>query len=190
MKIAVLGWGSLIWDQRDLILADNIWHENGPELPIEFARVSQGGRLTLVIKPSWEEVKVMYATSKFQDLESAIENLKSREGTKIERIGFYNFVSAEKNLRSANESIISNLISWNTRPGFDAVIWTDLPPNFKEKQKLPYNLENISGFLSGLSDEEFASAEEYIFKTPPQIYTKFRKKIVSILGQIKEERTR
>jgi hypothetical protein len=42
MKIAIVGWGSLIWDPRDLHLATAI-------LPIEFSRISDNGRLTLVV---------------------------------------------------------------------------------------------------------------------------------------------
>jgi len=44
MKIAILGWGSLIWDARLLsintTLFDNGWSSDGPDLPIEFSRVS------------------------------------------------------------------------------------------------------------------------------------------------------
>lgn len=50
MKIAILGWGSLIWDKRNLRLAGE-WQVGGPVLPIEFSRVSGYGRLTLVIDP-------------------------------------------------------------------------------------------------------------------------------------------
>jgi 1-acyl-sn-glycerol-3-phosphate acyltransferase len=51
MRIAVLGWGSLIWSPGNLKI-DREWHEDGPFLPIEFARVSQDGRLTLVLFPT------------------------------------------------------------------------------------------------------------------------------------------
>ena len=48
MKSAVLAWGSLVWDPRDLQLAAE-FAPNGPLLPIEFCRVSDDGRLTLVV---------------------------------------------------------------------------------------------------------------------------------------------
>jgi hypothetical protein len=48
MRIAVLGWGSLIGDPGDMALADR-FEPNGPQLPLEFSRISNNGRLTLVI---------------------------------------------------------------------------------------------------------------------------------------------
>lgn len=40
-QIAIIGWGSLVWDPRDLPI-ESPWHDDGPELPIEFARISSG----------------------------------------------------------------------------------------------------------------------------------------------------
>ncbi|HOW68396.1 MAG TPA: hypothetical protein P5055_13320 [Candidatus Paceibacterota bacterium] len=48
MSIAILGWGSLIWNPRDLPITGD-WQGDGPVLPIEFTRISDNGRLTLVI---------------------------------------------------------------------------------------------------------------------------------------------
>ena len=48
MKIAILGWGSLIWNPRILKVAGD-WTLDGPTLPIEFSRISDNDRLTLVI---------------------------------------------------------------------------------------------------------------------------------------------
>ena len=62
MKIAILGWGSLIWQPKDLKFDANIgWKEKGPILPIEFARISKDGRLTLVITKDAKEVKTYFA---------------------------------------------------------------------------------------------------------------------------------
>jgi len=58
MRIAVLGWGSLIW-KPDKPAISAPWHANGPLLPIEFARISLDGRLTLVLCPDdlWNRLR-------------------------------------------------------------------------------------------------------------------------------------
>ncbi len=42
MKIAILGWGSLIREPRGLPI-DGEWQKDGPVLWIEFSRISQRG---------------------------------------------------------------------------------------------------------------------------------------------------
>ena len=77
MKIAILGWGSLIWLPKDLNFDTNSgWKENGPVLPIEFARISQDGRLTLVITPNGTEVTTLYSVSSFDSLDLATQRIK------------------------------------------------------------------------------------------------------------------
>jgi hypothetical protein len=186
MKIAVLGWGSLIWNQAELKIIDNKWNKDGPILPIEFARISQDGRLTLVIKPNWKEVTTQYAVSAFEQLNQALENLMVREKTALNRIGYYNFLNNEKHIRPANEVIIPNLKAWRDQTNVDAVIWTDLPPNFYDLRRLTFDLGNVDGFLKGLNQEEFALAKEYIANAPEQISTRYRTDIKQLISQTRK----
>lgn len=55
MAVVCLGWGSLIWDPRDLPLVSG-WFDDGPLLRVEFTRQSANGRMTLVIEPGAPEV--------------------------------------------------------------------------------------------------------------------------------------
>lgn len=189
MKIAVLGWGSLIWDQRNLQIDDNRWHPKGPLLPIEFGRVSGGSRLTLIIKPGWQEVITLYAISAFDNLAEAIENLRDREGTSKDRIGFYNFLNGENHLRPANQGIVPALISWGKDSDIDSVIWTDLPPNFTDKTDLAFNLDGITTFFRDLNETELSSARIYVENTPPQVDTRFRSGIQLIIEQVDKPKT-
>ncbi|PWS32627.1 hypothetical protein [Pedobacter paludis] len=188
MKIAVLGWGSLIWDKRNLSIADGKWHENGPALPIEFARISSDGRLTLVIKPNWTDVVTLYAISLFDDIDHAVENLRAREGTVVENIGYYNFSNGEKRVREANESILPRLQSWAVEIGIDAVIWTDLSPNFSIRLKIPFNMENIKKYLNGVESGTFKIAKGYIDNAPKQVDTRFRRDIGEFLEESNKSR--
>src|SRR5438105_135185 len=91
MRIAVLGWGSLIWNPRELRLASH-WHPDGPLLPIEFARISGSRdgppRLTLVFRQEADKVRTLWAQSGLDKLDDAIENLAKREHTTTEKVGY------------------------------------------------------------------------------------------------------
>jgi hypothetical protein len=109
MKIAVLGWGSLIWKPDGLQTVGRFLND-GPTLPIEFCRTSQDGRLTLVIDRTYGAPCVTYhALSSFHELDTAIENLRIREGMLTsERIGFVNLMTREENQRIRSRQPGSN----------------------------------------------------------------------------------
>ena len=91
MKIAILAWGSLYYEPRNLAFTGE-WFFDGVELPIEFAKISRGNRLTLVIKPNWSNIKTLYAISSLDNLAEARENLREREeADNITAIGFIDF---------------------------------------------------------------------------------------------------
>ncbi len=59
MKIAVLGWELLIWDPRQLSIKQGEWFTDGLFLPVEFAHISNNGRLTLVIYNEAKPIQVL-----------------------------------------------------------------------------------------------------------------------------------
>ena len=45
MKIAILGWGSLLWDEHaEFDKEHNDWQLEGPSLKLEFSRISRFGK--------------------------------------------------------------------------------------------------------------------------------------------------
>ena len=65
-RIALIGWGSLIYDPGDLPLSSG-WNANGPMLPGEFCRESSGRRITLVLTPGMPRVATLWARLAVQD---------------------------------------------------------------------------------------------------------------------------
>ena len=71
MAIAILAWGSLIWNPGSLHIVDG-WRPGGPTLPIEFSRISDNGRLTLVIDEACGvPVPTCFALSMFDNVQEA-----------------------------------------------------------------------------------------------------------------------
>ena len=186
MKIAILGWGSLIWLPKDLKFDTNSgWKENGPVLPIEFARISQDGRLTLVITPNGTEVTTLYSVSSFDSLDLAVLNLKKREGTNEKYIGSYN--KSKDEFSPIEFPYKDNIKNWIQTTDFDAVIWTDLPENWEIRNEEKVVIKTIDpndriDYLQNLKGSQSALAEEYIRNTPKQIATKYKTQIIKTLG--------
>jgi hypothetical protein len=183
MKIAILGWGSLIWNPRDLEIdkteGKNGWYDDGPMLPIEFARISQDDRLTLVIVPGEKKVQTLYAISKFEEIDHAILDLAVREGCGRKSIGFYN--KTMDNFEPASFEFKKQIKCWiNNKKldeGIDAVIWTNLTEKLKDKNGKEWNKKNIIEYLNSLPSNKFALAEQYVRRTPAAIDTKIRKEL-------------
>jgi hypothetical protein len=170
MKIAILGWGSLIWNSEELKFDKNIgWNQEGPILPIEFARISQNGRLTLVITEEGNDVKTLYAISIENSVENALQNLRKREGTTTAKIGFYD--KAKELFFPENFQYKQNILSWVKDKDIDAVIWTNLGENWNSKT------QNRIDYLKSLVGETKDEAKKYIINTPEQIQTFLRKQI-------------
>ena len=184
MKIAILGWGSLLWQPKDLQFDKEIgWSENGPMLPIEFARISKDGRLTLVITKDVKEVKTYFAISNYKTLEEAVLNLAVREGCGREQIGGYD---KSKNTFSTKVFFEQNILEWINNTDIDAVIWTNLGENWAVKNDDGKVIEIVPNervdYLKKLKNNKRALAEEYIRRTPTQIKTHYRSLIEKELG--------
>lgn len=171
MKIGILGWGSLICETGELQI-EGVWKEDGPCLPVEFARISKRSRLTLVIHPRAQKVQVLWNIMKVQNMGEAIESLCQREGTSRNYIGSLDL----RNIKKFNQGSIEEEIGlWAMKKGFDAVIWTNLKSNFEQERGKTLNEENVIDYLVSITDKR--EAVEYIKKTPIQIKTKYREVI-------------
>jgi len=178
-KIAVLGWGSLIWDPGSL--ANRVkgpWKRGGPRLPIEFSRVSvnlRKGALTLVIDPqNGTQVPTRFILSSRTDPEDAASDLQAREGNpRINNIGLVDLTNGY--VRTRWETVSEVIREWAKEHEIDAVIWTDLSSNFQDYTGKLFSVENGIEYLDGLSGEVAQKAREYIENAPDEVDTKLRR---------------
>ena len=181
VKTAVLAWGSLVWDPRELKTAAK-FAPNGPLLPIEFCRVSKDGRLTLAIDETFGDVCRTYsAQSAFADLDAAIENLRKREGTIASEIGFVEAAAGRQSsvAMERHPQVVATIGAWAEAGGYDAAIWTALASNFGDWDKVgePFSVTAAIRYLEGLAKkdaEAFDRALDYIRKAPAEVQTPVR----------------
>jgi len=185
MKIACLGWGSLIWDPRELPI-QRTWFKDGPMVQVEFARESSGGRITLVLVPETVSTRSLWAVMDIGELDDAKKKLRERENISIEKYpnGIGSWEKGEP-----NPETISDLTEWTTHNGVEAVIWTALPPKSPKTKKdgdVPSE-EDVVSHLKTLVGRPRDTAEEYIRRAPRQIDTSYRRKIEAEFGWTPEE---
>ncbi|RCH56286.1 hypothetical protein DJ568_00010 [Mucilaginibacter hurinus] len=177
MKIACIGWGSLIWDPREFN-AEKAWKEDGPVLPLEFARKSSDGRLTLVIYPDAKQSKTYWTIMHANELLDAKTSLAKREGCPTLRP-----IGCLERTTLPIDAIQKIIHEWLIASNCDAVIWTNLSAKFYEdKGTQAPSLKDALEYLAGLKDDAYIKAEEYVRKAPPNIRTYFREKFEQKLG--------
>ncbi|WP_157471847.1 hypothetical protein [Desulfuromonas sp. DDH964] len=180
MKIACLGWGSLIWDPRGLPV-DGKWFGNGPLLPIEFSRESSDGRITLAISDVNVLVRTFWA---LMDVETVVEakiELAKREGISErfinKSVGFWDGASGKSQGKCSLP-----IAEWAESLKIGAVVWTNLKCGFKNSRGEMPNYLEILHYLKGLSPEDQKPAEEYVRRAPIQVDTAFRRNLQKDLG--------
>ena len=179
-KIAILAWGSLIWKPGVLKISGD-WDRDGPVLPIEFSRISDNGRLTLVIdEKDGVDTVTRYAVSEFPELDAAIKNLQEREGAPNQnRIGFVDLPRDRTNDWAAKQhpNALRRIRVWAAQRKIEAVIWTAIGPRFLEKRGEPFSPDAALRYLKSLDEPTRAMALEYILKAPSEVRTSVRRKV-------------
>ena len=176
-KIAVIGWGSLLWDLDDLTPhVSGDWQvADGPRLPFEFVRVSPKRKQALVVVID-ENHGVHCTTSHIEStrdvLELTIEDLARRERTTTQHIGY---VSRDGTVtQSRHEFAAESVKGWLQRSRFDAAVWTDLAGNYLETLGEPFSVAGAIAYLSTLTGESLIEAHRYIESAPRNVETPLR----------------
>jgi hypothetical protein len=178
--VAILGWGSLVWAPRTLEYLPP-WSEDGPELPVEFARISSDGRITLVLMEGVPAVRCYWAISSRSDLETARADLARREGTPARNIG------AVARTSKSDDATARIIISWAESKRLAGIVWTALPSNWPEKRSKPYSIDDAVAYLRELRGAASDAAREYVVRAPSQTRTPARVRFESELGWINDK---
>lgn len=152
-QIACLGWGSLVWDPRELSIR-SAWFEDGPFIAVDFLRQSKDGRMTLVLDNSATPVRSLWA---------------QMDATGSWSVG------------SPSPVHMVDLDAWAQARGVQHVVWTALTAKFGGEDRTPGEQE-ILGYLRGLTGAARDNAERYIRRAPRQIDTPLRRRIVAELN--------
>lgn len=181
MRLAVIGWGSLIWDPGELKLQGR-WRKDGPLLPVEFCRLSGGHRLTLALLSGAELQPTCWALSALPNLELALKNLREREKTFPEHI--HHLTRNGETVKNTLPEVVQRIGSWlNSHPELDAALWTGLSCNWEVRRKKPFSPADAVEYLKELCQASVsAAAEEYVRKAPKAIQTETRRLIELELG--------
>lgn len=174
MKIACLGWGSLIWKPGDLPVAGQ-WHHDGPALPIEFSRVGDSQELATALCADARSIPVLWAWLACDDLAQACAALKAREGIPAERHdGVGSLIITPSGL--------GPLRDWAAERGVEALVWTALPPRIHGIEGRLLSIEDAIAYLGSLRGDALKHARDYLAQVPRQIDTPIRRAVREQLG--------
>ena len=177
MTVAIIGYGSLIWDLDDLApKVDGDWQMGtGPAMPVEFSRVSPKRKkaLALVIENDLEHSSATsFIASKRTRLKDAMDDLAARERTHLGHIGW---ATRQGDAQSCNDGVAQTVVTWLSETGYSAAVWTDLNGNFKDETGVPFSHEQASSYLQNLPAESLHEAWRYITYAPAETNTPFRR---------------
>ena len=166
MKIAILAWGSLLWNDKQLKLESN-WQKSSIKLPLNFSRISDKGqgRLTLVVDQTGTNNYIYYGITQIRDLNMAINALKTREKTVKKFIGYINLINNTFRTANLDKKQLQTIQNWAINNNVDAVIWTDIPANFQEIRGEPFSVKNAMGYINSQKENRkmYNKILEYIF---------------------------
>ncbi|QRF62830.1 hypothetical protein [Variovorax paradoxus] len=142
-RIASIGWGSLVWDARDLPLLSE-WRKDGPSLPVEFARESGGRRITLVICKDTPRVQTLWAIADAVDVATARQQLGVREHQKASPEWIETEIGCwDKRSGRSHGGEAETIVAWAEAKGLAGAVWTNLPCGFSAVALSPTDIEVV-----------------------------------------------
>ncbi|MGG7565272.1 hypothetical protein ACQ5SO_03790 [Rhodovulum sp. DZ06] len=178
-RIAIIGWGSLIWDLDDLAPhVEGAWRMGGgPALPLEFSRISPKRLMGLAvcIDEGWGAPCPTHAIrSARRDVAAAREDLARRERAPLGLIGQ---VCLRTGLAEGPGAGV--VADWARAVGAAGAVWTGLRPNFAEHAGRAFDHDAAEAWVLGLEGASRDEAVRYLENAPAQTDTPLRRRLAS-----------
>jgi hypothetical protein len=173
LKIAIIGWGYLIWDRRGLDVLPE-WHPDGPRLPIEFARFADPPRILPVLVEGASPQPTFWTLSHKRSMLAAAADLAVREGVGNQEIGQW---SREESMRKplGVEAVVA---AWVEGKGLDGAVWRAIQPNLPDRSPgFPSEEVRLSFLRDLLATGRAQDAKDYFDRMPAQIRTPFQERV-------------
>lgn len=175
-RIAILGWGSLIWDLENLTpytLGEWLM-EAGPRLPMEFSRISPKRKMGMVVcldPQHGVECVTHVIRSTRKDVTGAAQDLAARERAPLDLIGA---VDLDGYTQGRMPAVCDAVRKWCVANGWDGAVWTDLEPNFEMHTGQAFTLARGLAYAKTLTGKNLIEAYNYIESAPRQTKTPMR----------------
>lgn len=182
-RIAVIGWGSLIWDLDNLapFVTGDWMMATGPALPFEFTRVSPKRKMGLAVCLDYvngDRCPTNAILSIRDDIDEAAEDLRARERARIiDYIGLIHPASGAR--RSSIPEVADIFEVWCRETGAAGAVWTDLGGNFEEDRGRPFTVQAAIDYLKTLEGDSLIEAVRYIEYAPVATDTALRRALAA-----------
>lgn len=177
-KIAVIGFGSLLWDLDDLApKVSGEWKMyEGPILPLEFSLVSRKRHYALALVIDYGDgapCPTCVIDSVRSEIGAAIVDLANRERMEPTNIGFVDRNTGESH--SHREETRNTLWNWIENSNYDGAVWTDGERNFEALTGRAFSLKTAQDHLRSLQGISLEEARRYIRNAPARVETPLRR---------------
>ena len=177
-KIAVIGFGSLLWDLDNLApKVSGKWKMyQGPVLPLEFSLVSRKRHLALALVIDYLDgapCPTCVIDSIRSDISASVIDLAERERMEPSNIGFIDRSSGQSH--SHRKETQQTLWHWIKNSDYDGAVWTDGERNFEDLTGKRFSLQTAQDHLWSLRGVSLEEARRYIREAPSRVETPLRK---------------
>ena len=177
-KIAVIGFGSLLWDLDDLApKVSGEWKMyEGPILPLEFSLVSRKRHYALALVIDYGDgapCPTCVIDSVRSEIGAAIVDLANRERMEPTNIGFVDRNTGASH--SHREETRNTFWNWIEDSTYDGAVWTDGERNFEALTGRAFSLKTAQDHLRSLQGISLEEARLYIRNAPARVETPLRR---------------